>query len=45
MRRGSACVLAALPSNGRLATGIAGCTSACDLIKAGTAEYVPCGQV
>jgi hypothetical protein len=26
-------------------TGIAGCTSACDQIEAGTAEYVPCGQV
>ncbi|KOO32349.1 hypothetical protein Ctob_012631, partial [Chrysochromulina tobinii] len=23
----------------------AGCTSACDLTEAGTAEYVPCGQV
>jgi hypothetical protein len=26
-------------------TGIAGCTSACDPIEAGSAEYVPCGQV
>ena len=33
------------PSPSVASTGIAGSTSACDLIEAGTAEYVACGQV